>query len=262
MNAVQLRAKVFVMSKFDVKAYLRYLDIYRITFVTTVPVIMAMMVKYPHPNSVNLKAIENVVSGSAPLSPEMGKRFKELYLHEEATVKQGMGLTETTCSLFQFAPDDIDDGRSIGWLNANCKAKIVPVAGEDYESTGPPGVVVGEIWVSGPNVMMGYYRKPKETAATIVHEAGERWLKTGDIGYADDSGRFYVVDRMKVSRSKLAAAHNHPTDLLQELLKVRGLQVSPAELELALLQHHDISDAAVVGAKMYVFPLCFTPHTC
>ncbi|GAQ12312.1 4-coumarate--CoA ligase-like 9 [Aspergillus lentulus] len=232
MNAVQLRAKVFVMSKFDVKAYLRYLDIYRITFVTTVPVIMAMMVKYPHPNSVNLKAIENVVSGSAPLSPEMGKRFKELYLHEEATVKQGMGLTETTCSLFQFAPDDIDDGRSIGWLNANCKAKIVPVAGEDYESTGPPGVVVGEIWVSGPNVMMGYYRKPKETAATIVHEAGERWLKTGDIGYADDSGRFYVVDRMK------------------ELLKVRGLQVSPAELELALLQHHDISDAAVVGAKI------------
>jgi acyl-coenzyme A synthetase/AMP-(fatty) acid ligase len=58
------------------------------------------------------------------------------------------------------------------------------------------------------------------------------------------------------------AEHNHRTDLLQELLKVRGLQVSPAELELALLQHHDISDAAVVGAKMYVFPDCFTPHTC
>lgn len=166
------------MSKFDVRLYLRYLDIYRITFVTTVPVIIAMMVKYPHPSSFSLKSIEDVVLGSAPLSPGMGQRFKELYLGENAAVKQGMNLTETTCSLFQFAPDDIDDGRSIGWLNANCKAKIVPVGGEDYEGTGPPGVVVREIWVSGPNVMMGYYRKPQETAAAIIHEDGERWFKT------------------------------------------------------------------------------------
>jgi acyl-CoA synthetase (AMP-forming)/AMP-acid ligase II len=201
MNAVQLGAKVFVMSKFDVRKYLCYLDIYRVTFVTTVPVIMAMMVKYPHPKSFNLKAIEGIVSGSAPLSPETGQMFKELYLSKDVIVKQGMGLTETTCSLFQFAPDDIDDGRSIGWLNANCRAKIVPVDGEDYEGTGPPGAVVGEIWVSGPNIMMGYYRKTKETAATIVNEGCERWLKTGDIGYADEKGNFYIVDRMKVTAS-------------------------------------------------------------
>ncbi|KAL2802166.1 hypothetical protein BJX63DRAFT_426259 [Aspergillus granulosus] len=232
MNAVQFGAKVYIMTKFDVPKYLRYLDIYRITFATTVPVIMAMLVKYPYPESFNLKALEDLISGSAPLSPETAQRFKRLYLRDDVNVKQGMGLTETTCSLFQFAPDDIDDGRSIGWLNANCKAKIVPVDGEDYEGTGPAGAVVGEIWVSGPNIMMGYYRKPKETAATIVVENGTRWLKTGDIGYADSKGNFYVVDRMK------------------ELLKVRGLQVSPAELELALLQHSDISDAAVVGAKI------------
>ncbi|KAL3442005.1 hypothetical protein BJX65DRAFT_313315 [Aspergillus insuetus] len=232
MNAVQFAAKVFIMTKFDVLKYLLYLDIYRITFATTVPVIMAMLVKYPHPVSFNLKALEDVISGSAPLSPETASRFKKLYLRDGVNVKQGMGLTETTCSLFQFAPDDIDDGRSIGWLNANCRAKIVPVRGEDYQGTGPTGTVVGEIWVSGPNIMMGYYKKPKETAATVVVEDGERWLKTGDIGYADSKGRFFVVDRMK------------------ELLKVRGLQVSPAELELALLQHPDIKDAAVIGAKI------------
>ncbi|KAH8688963.1 hypothetical protein BGW36DRAFT_433734 [Talaromyces proteolyticus] len=232
MNAAQIGAKVFIMNKFNVKKFLHYLDIYRITFSTMVPVIANMVVKYPDSQSFNLKSIEGVVSGSAPLSPDTARKLKQLYLSEHATVKQGMGLTETTCSLFQFAPDDIDDGRSIGWLNANCKAKIVPVQGDDYSATAAGDAVVGEIWVSGPNIMKGYYNKPQETAKTIVHEDGERWMKTGDVGYVDELGRFYIVDRLK------------------ELLKVKGLQVSPAELELAILQHPDVSDAAVVGAKV------------
>lgn len=198
MNATQIGAKVFIMSEFDVTRFLLYLDIYRITFATLVPVIINMLVKYPHPESFNLRAIEGVVSGSAPLNPETGQKLKHLYLNDYATVKQGMGLTETTCSLFQFAPDDVDDGRSIGWLNGNCKAKIVPVEDDDYTGTGTSDVVIGEIWVSGPNVMKGYYGKPKETATAIVNEDGERWLKTGDVGYAGDGGRFYIVDRMKV----------------------------------------------------------------
>lgn len=198
MNAAKLGAKVFIMAKFDVTDFLRYLDIYRITFATMVPVIINSLIKYPHPESFNLKALEGVVSGSAPLSPEIAQKLKTLYLSEYATVKQGMGLTETTCSLFQFAQDDIDDGRSIGWLNANCKAKIVPVDGEDYKETAPADVAVGEIWVSGPNMMKCYYRNPGATVAAVTYEDGQDWFKTGDIGYADHRGRFYVVDRMKV----------------------------------------------------------------
>lgn len=203
MNAARLGAKVYIMSKFDIAKYLLYLDIYRITFATMVPVIMNMLAKYPQPEKFNLKTIDGIVSGSAPLSPDIAKAVKRLYLHDSATIKQGMGLTETTCSLFQFAPDDIDDGRSIGWLNANCRAKIVTVDGKLYTGTAPPGVTVGEIMVSGPNIMKGYYKKPKETAETIITDAdGTRWLKTGDIGYADDRGRFYIVDRMKVGISR------------------------------------------------------------
>lgn len=198
MNAAQLGAKVFIMNKFGIERFLRYLDIYRITFATMVPVIINMAVKHPRPDTFNLKSLEGVVSGSAPLSPETAQKLKKLYLSPDATVKQGMGLTETTCSLFQFAQDDIDDGRSIGWLNANCKAKIVPVDGEDYSGTAPVDAVVGEIWVSGPNIMKGYHGKPKQTAAIIVYEDGQRWLKTGDVGYAGKDGKFYIVDRVKV----------------------------------------------------------------
>ena len=198
MNAAKLGAKVFIMAKFDVTDFLRYLDVYRITFATMVPVIINTLIKYPHPEAFNLKALEGVVSGSAPLSPEIARKLKTLYLSDHATVKQGMGLTETTCSLFQFAQDDIDDGRSIGWLNANCKAKIVPVNGEGYEGTAPADVAVGELWVTGPNMMKCYHRNPEATAAAITYEDGQTWFKTGDIGYADHRGRFYIVDRMKV----------------------------------------------------------------
>jgi acyl-CoA synthetase (AMP-forming)/AMP-acid ligase II len=198
MNAAQLGAKVFIMSRFEIEEFLRYLDIYRITFATVVPVIINKMIKYPHPEAFNLKALEGVVSGSAPLSPEMAHKLKSLYLSEHASVKQGMGLTETTCSLFQFAQDDEDDGRSIGWLNANCKAKIVPVDGEDYDGTAPRNTTVGEIWVSGPNLMKGYYRKPEATAAAMTCEDGQTWFRTGDVGYVDWRGRFYIVDRLKV----------------------------------------------------------------
>lgn len=232
MNAPRIGAKVFIMSKFNIELFLRYLDIYRITFMTAVPVVMTMLTKHPHPEMYNLKSIEAVVTGSAPLSQDIAHKVEEMYLRPEVKTKQGLGMTEATCSLIAFAPDDEDDGRSVGWLNANCRAKIVPVEGQDFSSSAPPGVEVGEIWVTGPNIMKGYYKKPKESAETLVWEDGFRWLRTGDIGYADKRGCFYVVDRLK------------------ELLKVKGFQVAPAELELALQTHPDVADAAVVGAKM------------
>ena len=84
----------------------------------------------------------------------------------------------------------------------------------------------GELWVKGPNVMKGYWHNSTATAATLTPDG---WLRTGDIAYIDAKGRFYIVDRMK------------------ELIKVKGLQVAPAELEALLLEHPDIADAAVCG---------------
>jgi len=197
MSAARLGAKVFIMSKFNVSQYLLYLDIYRITFMTGVPVILTMLCKQDRPHRFNLKAVEVVTSGSAPLDPALAHMVEEKYLRPDVKVKQGWGMTETTCSVSGFSPDDDGDGRSIGWLNPNCSAKIVPVEDRDFQlaSTEYP---VGELWVAGPNIMKGYWQKPQETAETIVHADGHRWLRTGDIGYIDPQGCIYIVDRLKV----------------------------------------------------------------
>ncbi|SCO52654.1 related to 4-coumarate--CoA ligase [Fusarium fujikuroi] len=211
--------KVFIMPKYDIQKYLLFLDIYRITFLTGVPTLLVSLAKHPGAASFNLKAIETVVSGSAPLNPEIGSLVQRVYLRPDVQVKQGWGLTETTCSATGFAPDDIDDGRSIGWLNPNIMAKIVPVEEYEFEDGAKIPYSVGEIWISGPNIMKGYYRRPQETNAAIVTEGNNRWFRTGDIGY--------------------------------ELIKVKGLQVAPAEIEQTLLTHHKIIDAAVVGEKRH-----------
>ncbi|CAI7570907.1 unnamed protein product [Penicillium crustosum] len=232
MNAARLGAKVYIMRKYNLSKLLLYADLYRITFLTLVPVIANMMARHPHPAMYNLKSVESIVCGSAPLNPDLAQVVARLYLRNGVTIKQGLGMTETTCSLTQFAPDDKDDGRSVGWLNANCTAQVRPVPGEDFTDGAPPGVTVGEILVSGPNIMKGYYRRPEQTRESIhVDAKGVRWLRTGDIGYATEKGHFYLVDRLK------------------DLIKVKGMQVSPAELELTLLEHPNVSDAAVVGIK-------------
>ncbi|OQU95486.1 AMP-binding enzyme domain-containing protein isoform 2 [Cladophialophora immunda] len=228
-----------------------YLDAYRITFMTGVPTVIAMLCKQDAPERYNLKSLEQVVSGSAPLDPKLGRLLAKLYLRPGVQVKQGWGMTECTCSATGFSPDEEDDGRSIGWLNPNCAAKIVPVD-EELSSSTASGQKTGEIWVSGPNIMKGYWNKPEATAQTIVQEDGHRWLRTGDIGYCDDQGKFYIVDRLKASLQ-----HTEPAKLgmsffclliRQELIKIKGLQVSPTELELTLLNHPEVTDAAVVGA--------------
>lgn len=198
MNAARIGAKVYIMPKFNINKLLLYSDIYRITFMTAVPVVLTMLSKQSNPGRFNLNSIEAVVTGSAPLSPEIAGTVEEMYLRPDVKVKQGLGMTEITCSIFGFAPDEEDDGRSVGRLYANCRAKLMPVEGRDFSASTPPGTNAGEIWVSGPNIMKGYYKRPKETAETIVYEDGSRWLRTGDVGYFDASGKLYLIDRLKV----------------------------------------------------------------
>src|SRR5277367_4164526 len=135
-------------------------------------------------------------------------------------------MTETTCSVMGWHPCDISHTRSVGELHANCSAKIMS---EDGLRELPPGMR-GELWVRAPNIMKGYWRNPSATAATITPDG---WLKTGDVCFMDENNKFTVVDRTK------------------ELIKVKGNQVAPAELEAVLLEHEDVADAAVVGVAMY-----------
>lgn len=147
-------------------------------------------------------------------------------------------------------------GSSVGEVLANCEAKLVDAETEtDAEIT--KSYERGELWVRGPNVMKGYWRNPDATKATITPDG---WLRTGDIAYVDDEKKFFIVDRKKVRSSHLqkvtccrwAGRLGSNTNVLiaQELIKVKGNQVAPAELEAVLLTHENILDAAVIGAKM------------
>lgn len=129
-----------------------------------------------------------------------------------------------TCSVLAWHPREISLSFSVGEPSANCEIKLVDsteAAAEITERNTP-----GEIWVRAPNVMKGYWRNPQATVEVLTPDG---WLKTGDIGYVDQWGKVYIVDRKK------------------ELIKVRGNQVAPAELEAVLLKHPNIIDAAVVG---------------
>jgi 4-coumarate--CoA ligase len=95
----------------------------------------------------------------------------------------------------------------------------------------------GELWCSGPQIMKGYWRNPSATAETIHEDEGGRWLKTGDIAYFDDEGKFFVTGRLK------------------ELIKVKGMQVAPAELDGVCLECEGVADAGVVGVTLYVLLL-------
>jgi acyl-CoA synthetase (AMP-forming)/AMP-acid ligase II len=131
-------------------------------------------------------------------------------------------MTETSLAM-HLTPDDpakIKPG-AVGPTLPNMESKIVDIM--TGAALGPNQQ--GEIWVRGLNIMKGYLNNPEATAQTIDTDG---WLHTGDIGYADDDGYFYVVDRVK------------------ELIKYKGLQVAPAELEAVLLSHPAIADAAVI----------------
>jgi 4-coumarate--CoA ligase len=124
-------------------------------------------------------------------------------------------------------PDEKATSNAVGELNANCEAMIMSEDSMSEITTRGPSAR-GELWVRGPNVMKGYWRNAKATAETKTPDG---WLKTGDIAYVDEDGKFFIVDRIK------------------ELIKVKGNQVAPAELEALLLDHPAVADAAVIGVQ-------------
>jgi acyl-CoA synthetase (AMP-forming)/AMP-acid ligase II len=167
----------------------------------------------------DLSALRFVLSGAAPLGTELeeacGRRL-------DCVVGQGYGLTETGPVLTAHPPEEarIRHG-SAGQLLPNTQAKVLdPATGEALGRDQD-----GELCFRGPQVMAGYLNRPAETAQLLDADG---WLRTGDIGHVDDDGYFYVVDRVK------------------ELIKYKGHQVAPAELEAVLLSHPHIADAAVV----------------
>ncbi|KAJ5016393.1 4-coumarate--CoA ligase-like 7 [Colletotrichum sp. SAR 10_99] len=223
---------VYIMTGFDFVKMLTYIQRYRVTQLVSVPPILVALTKHPITAKFDLSSLESVGSGAAPLAEDVARQAEKLLKKPDLIVRQGWGMTEVTCTAMTWDPSRLVRSSSVGELMPNYMAKLVDESGKEITEPKVPG----EILVTGPTVMRGYWRNPKATQETIDTDSeGNRWLRTGDIAYVDEfktGGLFYIVDRKK------------------ELIKVKGNQVAPAELEALLLERPDIADVAIIGVTI------------
>ena len=218
-NGLAHGATLVTMPKFDLEQFLGLVQDHKITRAYLVPPIILALAKHPIVDNYDLSSIDVILSGAAPLGQELQQAVRERL---GCKALQGYGLTETS-PVTNVIPDDGEPkAGSVGPLVPSTEAKVVDVESGEEVSSGQRG----ELWFRGPQIMKGYLNNEEATRQTID---GDGFLHTGDIGYVDDDGYFYIVDRLK------------------ELIKYKGFQVPPAELEALLLTHPKITDAAVIG---------------
>ncbi|MDQ3619107.1 MAG: AMP-binding protein [Actinomycetota bacterium] len=219
--ALRNGATVVTMPRFDLESFLRILETYRVTRAPLVPPIILALAKDPRVGDFDLSNLKVIMSGAAPLGSDLAEACARRL---DCRVVQGYGLTEAS-PVTHCTPEApaINKPGSIGPLLAGTQARVVDVStGADLGTD-----EAGELFIRGPQVMRGYLNDPVATSAMIDPEG---WLHTGDLARADSDGYFTVVDRLK------------------ELIKYKGFQVAPAELEALLLTHPNVGDAAVVAA--------------
>ncbi|MEU0473538.1 4-coumarate--CoA ligase family protein [Streptomyces olivaceus] len=225
MNApLRLGATVVVLPRFDLEQFLAAIQNHRITSLYVAPPIVLALAKHPLVADYDLSSLKYIVSAAAPLDARLALACsRRLGL---PPVGQAYGMTELSPGTHVVPLDAMADAPpgTVGRLIAGTEMRLVSLTepGEDL-GTGE----AGEILIRGPQIMKGYLGRPDATAAMIDEEG---WLHTGDVGHVDAEGWLFVVDRVK------------------ELIKYKGFQVAPAELEALLLGHPGVADAAVVGA--------------
>ncbi|MEJ2888451.1 AMP-binding protein [Actinomycetospora aeridis] len=219
-QGLHARAAVVTMPKFDLPEFLRIISEHRVDRVYIAPPIAVALAKHPMVDQYDIDCVDIVFSGAAALDAELGAAVGRRL---NCTVLQGYGMTELS-PVSHCMPDDRPDMDlgSIGVALPSVECKLVD------PDTGQEGVERGELWVRGPNVMREYLNNAEATAVTLDADG---FLHTGDVATVTDEGVFYIVDRVK------------------ELIKYKGYQVPPAELEALLLSNDGIADAAVIGVK-------------
>jgi acyl-CoA synthetase (AMP-forming)/AMP-acid ligase II len=233
-QGLQWGATVVTLPRFDLEDFLRTIQDHKITRAFVAPPILVAFAKHPMVDQYDLSSLRSILSGAAPLDESLANAVQQR-LRKGAdtgvTVAQGYGMTELS-PVSHTTPDagceppgaegyDVPKG-SVGYALPNTECRLVdPGTGEDAAEGER-----GELWIRGPQVMKGYLNNPDATAATVDDDG---WLHTGDVAIVDDHGCYTVVDRVK------------------ELIKNKGYQVAPAELEAVLLSHPEIADAAVIG---------------
>lgn len=219
-SALLAGATVVTLPRFGLRPFLEVVQRYGVTRGHLVPPMVLELAQAAGVDEYDLSSMHTAICGAAPLDEELASRAEK---RVGFVIRQGYGMTEaspgTHCAydeVFASTP-----AGAAGQLLPDTEARLVdPVSGKDV----PPGER-GELWVRGPQVMAGYLNNLQATAHTLT----DGWLHTGDIARVDEHGNFFVVDRLK------------------ELIKYKGYQVAPAELEALLLTHPAVTDAAVVA---------------
>jgi acyl-CoA synthetase (AMP-forming)/AMP-acid ligase II len=232
-QGLQWGGTVVTLPRFELEDFLRVIQDYKITRAFVAPPIVLALAKHPLVDQYDLSSLKSILSGAAPLDEQLALAAEQRLRKGAATgvtVAQGYGMTESS-PVSHTTPDEghepagiteeVPKG-SVGYAIPNTECRLVdPGTGQDA-APGTPG----ELWIRGPQVMKGYLNNPEATASTVDPEG---WLHTGDVAIVDEQGRYTVVDRVK------------------ELIKYKGYQVAPAELEAVLIGHPQIADAAVIG---------------
>ncbi|WP_341997969.1 AMP-binding protein [Microbacterium sp. LWH7-1.2] len=224
--ALRQRASLVTMPKFDLVEFLTNIQKFQCTYLYIAPPIAVALAKHPIVDQFDISSVHTVFSGAAPLDGETaetaGRRIN-------ARMMQGYGMSELSPVSHAMPVDRYDiPVSSVGVMLPNTLNKLIDTeTGEEITELGPDGVTkAGELWVKGPNVMLGYLNQPQATAETLDADG---FLHTGDIAVYHEGGYFSIVDRVK------------------ELIKYKGYQIAPAELEALLLGHPKVMDAAVIG---------------
>ncbi|KAL5343934.1 hypothetical protein BJX70DRAFT_3634 [Aspergillus crustosus] len=218
--------ELVVMAKFDLEKWCQHVQNYGITFSYVVPPVVLLLGKHPIVEKYNLSSIRMMNSGAAPLTQEL---VEAVYNRLKIGIKQGYGLSETSPTTHtQPWSDWRESVGSVGKMLPNMEAKYMTMLEDGSEPREVPTGEIGELYLRGPNVFLGYHNNPAATADSISPDG---WFRTGDVGYQDPSGNFYITDRVK------------------ELIKYKGFQVAPAELEGILVDNSSIDDVAVIGIE-------------
>ncbi len=210
---------IVIQKRFDMEEFLELIQKFKVTVVGTVMPVLTLLTHFPDLlKQYDLSSLRYISSGATAMVPETARKFEKL---TGVTVTQGYGLSETspvthTNPLCQIKIE------SVGPPIPDTLQKIVDI--ENGVKELPPGEV-GEVIIRGPQVMIGYWKRPKETAEVLRNG----WFYTGDLGKIDEDGYLYIVDRKK------------------EIIKYMGFTIGPAELEAVLLEHPAVGDCAVVG---------------
>ncbi|OEV26826.1 AMP-dependent synthetase [Streptomyces nanshensis] len=214
-------ASVVVLPRFDLGQFLAAIETHRVNVLYVAPPIVLALAKHPDVDKYDLSSLEFVLSAAAPLDAELAAACATRL--NVPVVKQAYGMTELSPGTHVVPRYESGPPGAVGKLLPSTEMRVVSL--EDPDRDAGAGEE-GELLFRGPQVMKGYLGRTGETDAMIDAEG---WLRTGDIGRVDADGWLYVVDRVK------------------ELIKYKGYQVAPAELEAVLLTHPAVADAAVIG---------------